>query len=290
MRYLELIAKGAVVGVGMIIPGVSGGTLAVLLGVYDELILRISNLRKEFKAGIFFLLPFLLGMILAFAAMYFPLKLALEHIPFELCMIFVAMMVVSCPKMCKESYASGFHKIDILCSILAFGLCMGLCFIPIGKDVVLNLSMPWYMYPLLFLAGFLASVALVIPGISGSMLLLILGLYKPLLDTISNLIKTPLDSIVILGLFAIGLLIGFFTVAKFMRFMLKKYVHQTKWAIVGFVFASIIGLFIAFDFKDLLTPLHIGIGVGCFVCIILVYALYLLILKNKQKMIEVEEA
>lgn len=290
MRYLELIAKGAVVGVGMIIPGVSGGTLAVLLGVYDELILRISNLRKEFKAGIFFLLPFLLGMILAFAAMYFPLKLALEHIPFELCMIFVAMMAVSCPKMCKEAYASGFHKIDILCSILAFGLCIGLCFIPIGKDVVLNLSMPWHMYPLLFLAGFLASVALVIPGISGSMLLLILGLYKPILDTISNLIKTPLDSIVILGLFAIGLLIGFFTVAKFMRFMLKKYVHQTKWAIVGFVFASIIGLFIAFDFKDLLTPLHIGIGVGCFVCIILVYALYLLILKNKQKMIEVEEA
>ena len=86
MKYLKLIAKGAVVGIGMIIPGVSGGTLAVLLGIYDELILRISSLRKELKKGLLFLLPFLLGMILAFMAMYFPLKLAIEHIPFELCM------------------------------------------------------------------------------------------------------------------------------------------------------------------------------------------------------------
>ncbi len=52
MKYLKLIAKGAVVGIGMIIPGVSGGTLAVLLGIYDELILRISSLRKELKKGL----------------------------------------------------------------------------------------------------------------------------------------------------------------------------------------------------------------------------------------------
>ena len=60
MKYLKLIVKGAVVGIGMIIPGVSGGTLAVLLGIYDELILRISSLRKELKKGLLFLLPFLL--------------------------------------------------------------------------------------------------------------------------------------------------------------------------------------------------------------------------------------
>ena len=90
MKYLKLIAKGAVIGVGMIIPGVSGGTLAVLLGIYEDLILHISSLRKNFKDGIKFLSPILLGMIFAFLAMYFPLKLALEHIPFEICMVFSA--------------------------------------------------------------------------------------------------------------------------------------------------------------------------------------------------------
>ncbi|MDE6407664.1 MAG: DUF368 domain-containing protein, partial [Anaeroplasmataceae bacterium] len=242
-----------------------------------------------FKESIKFLLPLFLGMILAFLAMYFPLKLALEHIPFELCMIFVALMVCSTPKIGKDAYTAGFKKWDILFSIVAFGVCFGLCFIPIGKDLVLNLQMPWYMYPALFLVGILASIALVVPGISGSMLLLIIGLYKPLLDTISNLLKTPLDAFVILLIFAVGLVIGFFTIAKLMKYLLSKYEEQTKWAIFGFVIASIIALFLAFDFKDLLTPLHIGIGCACFVCITACFVGLYYFLKKKAQTQEIEE-
>lgn len=283
MRFLNVMAKGAVIGIGMIIPGVSGGTLAVLLGIYEELILRISTLKSDFKASIQFLLPLLFGMILAFAAMYYPLKLALEHIPFELCMIFVGLMICSTPKIGIDAYHSGFHKLDFLFMVLSFGLCIGLCFIPVGKDLVLNLKMPWYMYPSLFLVGFLASVALVIPGISGSMLLLILGFYKPLLDTISHLFSTPLDAIVILLLFIVGLVIGFFTIAKVMRRLLERYSHQTRWAILGFVVASILALFFAFDFKDTLTPMHIGIGCGCFALIVLAYCGFSFLLFQKRK-------
>lgn len=289
MKYLKIMAKGAAIGLGMIIPGVSGGTLAVILGIYEELITSISNLRKEFKTSIKFLLPLLLGMILAFGAMYFPLKLALEHIPFELCMIFVALMFCSVPKIGKDAYNSGFHKWDIVFSIVAFGVCFGLCFIPIGAELELNLHMPWYMYPSLFLVGILASVALVVPGISGSMLLLIIGLYKPLLNTISNLFKTPLDAFVILLIFAIGLVIGFFTIAKLMKHLLSRYEHQTKWAIFGFVIASIIALFLAFDFKDMLTPLHIGIGCACFVFIVAIFISLVYFLKKKTKDQEPEE-
>lgn len=280
MNYLKIMLKGAVVGVGMIIPGISGGTLAVLLGIYDKLIVSISNLRKDFKNSILFLLPFLFGMGIAFAAMYFPLRLALAHIPFELCMTFVALMLCSTPKIGFDAYHSGFHKIDILWSVLAFGVCFGLCFIPFGNDLVLNLHMAWYMYPSLILIGILVSIALVVPGISGSMLLLILGLYQPLLDTFTNLIQTPLDAIVILLLFGIGLIIGFFTIAKLMRYLLKNFEHQTRWAILGFVIASIIALFLAFDFKDLLTPLHIGLGCGCFVLVGLIYGGVLLIYRK----------
>lgn len=289
MKYLKIMAMGAVIGLGVIIPGVSGGTLAVMLGIYEEFITSISDLRKEFKKSIKFLLPLLLGMILAFGAMYFPLKLALEHIPFELCMIFVALMLCSVPKIGEEAYNSGFHKWDILFSIVAFGVCFGLCFIPIGKELELNLHMPWYMYPSLFLVGILSSVALVVPGISGSMLLLIIGLYKPLLNTISNLFKTPLDAFVILVIFAVGLVIGFFTIAKLMKHLLSKFEHQTKWAIFGFVIASIIALFLAFDFKDLLTPLHIGIGCACFVFIVAVFISIVYFLKKKTKDQELEE-
>ncbi|MCM1131419.1 MAG: DUF368 domain-containing protein [Roseburia sp.] len=289
MKYLKIMAKGAIIGLGMIIPGVSGGTLAVLLGIYEELITNISNLRKEFKTSIKFLLPLLLGMILAFGVMYFPLKLALKHIPFELCMIFVALMVCSVPKIGKNAYNSGFHKWDIVFSILAFGLCFGLSFIPLGEELELNLHMPWYMYPSLFLVGILASIALVVPGISGSMLLLIIGLYEPLLNTISNLLKTPLDAFVILLIFAVGLILGFFTIAKLMKHLLSRFEHQTKWAIFGFVIASIIALFLAFDFKGLLTPLHIGIGCACFVLILVGFILLVYFLKKKSKVQVLEE-
>ncbi|MBD5390975.1 DUF368 domain-containing protein [bacterium] len=274
MNFLIRMLKGAIIGVGVIIPGVSGGTLAVLLGIYEEMIHNISSLRKNFKTSFLYLLPILLGMVLAFAAMYFPLKYALDYIPFELCMTFVALMICSTPKIGKDAYLTGFYKKDILCAVVAFAVCFGICFIPLGDELVLNLNMAWYMYIVLFAVGILTSVALVVPGISGSMLLLIIGLYRPILDTISNLFKTPADSIVILLIFAVGLLVGFFTIAKVMQIFLKKFEHQTKWAIFGFVIASIIALFIAFDFKGKLSPLHIGLGCGCFALILGAYILF----------------
>lgn len=286
MNFLKIMAKGAVIGVGMILPGISGGTLAVLLGIYEELITSFSNLRKEFKKSVLFLFPFVLGMVLAFAAMYYPLKLALEHIPFELCMIFVALMLCSTPRIGKEAYQTGFHKMDCVFMLLAFGLCIGLCFIPFGEELVLGFSMPWYMYFVLLVVGILASIALVVPGISGSMLLLIIGVYLPLLNMIPNLVHNFLESFVILFIFGIGVIIGFFTIAKLMNFFLTKYAHQTKWAILGFVIASILALFFVFDFEGFLTPLHIGLGCGAFALIILGFCLLYYFLFKRKKEVE----
>ncbi|MDE7306865.1 MAG: DUF368 domain-containing protein [Clostridia bacterium] len=71
------VGQGAAIGVSMIIPGVSGGTMAVLMNVYDKLISAISNLRKDFKNSFFFLLPIVIGALLAVCAMYFHIKYAL---------------------------------------------------------------------------------------------------------------------------------------------------------------------------------------------------------------------
>ena len=158
-----------------------------------------------------------------------------------------------------------------------------------GSDIELNFSMAWYFYIVLFMVGVLASVALVVPGISGSMLLLILGLYLPLLNTISNIKNNPGESIAILAIFAVGLVIGFFTIAKLMRFLLKKWQRQTMWAIVGFVVASIIAIFLAFDFKEFLTPLHIGLGIGAFIMVCVLYFGVLFLYKKKQNKLIVEE-
>ena len=101
MRYKNFflnVLRGAVIGISMIIPGVSGGTLAVLMNVYDKLINAISDLRRDFKNSFTFLLPIALGAVLGIVAMYYPLKFALTYAPFPTVLLFIGLMAGSLPK------------------------------------------------------------------------------------------------------------------------------------------------------------------------------------------------
>lgn len=100
------------------------------------------------------------------------------------------------------------------------------------------------IYPVLLLVGAVAAATMVIPGVSGSFVLMLLGFYKPIINTISNLTKLENvgSNLLILVPFCIGILIGIILIAKLIEFLLKKYEVKTYFAILGFVFASIITL------------------------------------------------
>lgn len=266
-EFLKRFGIGAVIGVGMIIPGVSGGTLAVLLNVYDKIIRSISDLRKDFKNSFTFLLPVVLGAVVAVAAAYFPLKFALKHAPFPTVMLFAGLMVGSFPKILKDGIKRGFGKSNALSVILPLAAVIGICFIPGLGKADLSSSMPAYGYFLLILIGALASCALVIPGVSGSMLLLIFGYYEEILNAVSGL-KTEFGHyLLVLFLFAVGLAIGFFGIAKLMKLLLARFPRGTSWAIIGFVAGSIPAIFITYNsnFPEFvyssLTTVHIAVGV-----------------------------
>lgn len=270
-KFFVNVAKGAAIGIAMIIPGVSGGTLAVLLGIYDEIIQSLGNLFKDFKKSVSVLLPVLLGAVVAFAALYFPLKYALQYAPFPTMLLFAGLMAGSCPDLCKKANENGFRKRDIVAIILPFILVLGICFIPYIGNVDLTDKMPVWGYFVLVVMGMLASCALVVPGISGSMLMMIFGYYAPLLNTISALKTSFGHSLLVLALFAVGLVVGFFTIAKLMQLLLNKFRRATFWAIVGFVIGSIPAIIVTF-FKEYgdnlptyLTPLQISLGVILFV-------------------------
>lgn len=270
-RFFTNMAKGGAIGLAMIIPGVSGGTLAVLLGVYDKIIDSVGNLFKKFKESFLFLLPIALGAVLAFAALYYPLKYALIYAPFPTIMLFAGLMLGSIPDLIKKSEKNGFKKFDTIGLALACLLVIGICFIPNLGDVNLSADMEVWQYFLLLFMGMLASCALVVPGVSGSMLMLIFGYYQPLLATISALKVSFGHSLLVLATFAVGLVIGFFTIAKLMQFLLKRFRRATYWSIVGFVIGSIPAVIITFfheyahDLTTYLSPLQISLGVICFV-------------------------
>ena len=273
-------AKGAAIGVAMIIPGVSGGTLAVLLNIYDKLISAISNILKDFKNSVKVLAPILLGAVVAVVAAYFPLKYALKHAPFPTVMLFAGLMIGSCPKIVKDGIKCGFKKLDILSILLPLGLVIGICFIPNLGSADLSATMPVYGYFLLIFIGMIASCALVVPGVSGSMLLLILGYYNEILDTVS-LLKTDFGhSVLVLLTFAAGIIIGFFSIAKLMKYLLVKFPRATNWAIIGFVAGSIPAIFITYNnnFPDFVySTLSVAhIVVGCVLCVLGLIGTYVL--------------
>ena len=265
--FLINTAKGAAIGVAMIIPGVSGGTLAVLLKVYDKMIESIGGLRKHFAQSVKFLFPILLGAALAFVAAYFPLTLALKYAPFPTVMLFAGLMAGSCPKLFKDDIKNGFKGTDIIAIALPLIAVVAICFIPGMKDVDLSSSMAWYQYILVGIIGFVASCALVVPGVSGSMLLMIFGYYAPVLGLFSALFQSPLHSIGVLACFALGVVVGFFTIAKLMQLLLNKFPRGTGWAIFGFVVGSIPAVIITFFMRDgaaTLDALQIAFGVATF--------------------------
>ncbi len=289
MNFLKNMLKGALIGVAMIIPGVSGGTIAVLLDIYDKLINAISNLKKDFKASFAFLFPVVLGMALAFMAMYFPLKLALKYIPIQTISLFAGLMLGSIPSLFSDSKNNGFKKLDIIGIISSFVLVIGICFIPNMGNVDLSVNMPSYQYALLFLMGLLASCALVVPGISGSMLLLIFGYYEPILNTISELKNNFGHSLLVLVLVALGIVIGFLVIAKIMNYLLTKYKRATYWTIFGFVVGSIIAIFLSYDYTGLtIDALVIATSIIVFI-IGAPISFFLIRLSSKKAIKEAEE-
>lgn len=276
--FLKTLASGAVIGVAMIIPGVSGGTIAVLLNIYDKLINALGNLRKNFKENIAFLLPILLGMSLAFAAMYFPLKYALEYAPFPTVMLFAGLMVGSFPKLIKDSKTFGFKKRNLYSVLLPFAAIIAICILKLfvsAGEADLSAGMPTWGYFAIFGVAMLASCALVIPGVSGSMLLMILGYYAPVLGLISALLTDFWHSVLVLALFAVGLIIGFFSIAKLMKLFLDKFPRGTRWAIIGFVLGSIPAIFIVFDYTT--SPMNgLQVAAGIVLCALGAVATYAL--------------
>lgn len=265
--FFKKFGIGAVIGAAMIIPGVSGGTIAVLCNIYDKLISAISDLRRDFKNSFMFLLPIALGAICAVAAIFYPLKLLFEVAPFPTVMLFLGLMLGGVPKLFKDGAKNGFKKINIISVLLPLAAVVGICFIPSLGEADLTAAMPVWGYFVLVLVGAVASCALVVPGVSGSMLLMIFGYYNSILNTVTALKTDFGHSILVLALFALGILIGFFSIAKLMKLLMKKFPRGTFWAIFGFVIGSLPAILLTYDgnFPDFtlasLDAVHISVGV-----------------------------
>lgn len=249
------LAKGLAIGVSFIIPGVSGGTMAVILGVYDKIINSVNLLTKKFVASIKILLPIVLGAVLAILICWYPFKLAFEHIMLVMVSLFAGFIAGGMPGIFDEVRNIKIKPAHIIVLIIAVILSVSLGVLSVVLELNIQSlydSRPWWLYILILLAGIISAFALVVPGISGSMIMMVLGFYTPTLNLIDNFLawNDVWASISILGTLAVGVIVGILISSKIMAALLSKYRIGTFYAIIGIIFGSLVAIYFNFEIYE----------------------------------------
>lgn len=246
--------KGMVIGIANIIPGVSGGTMMVSMGIYDKLIHCITHLFSELKENIKFLLPIFIGAGAALVGLSFIIEPAFEYFPLQTNCLFIGLIVGGLPailKNVKDSNGKLIVKLSgIIPFLIFFALVVGMAAMGEKEGAAADLSLSLWSVVKLFGVGVIAAATMVIPGVSGSMMLLLLGYYNPIIETINNTIKALvafdmqgiLHGCGVLIPAGLGMVIGIFAIAKIIEIILQKFPVQTYWGIIGLIVASPIAI------------------------------------------------
>ncbi|MBR3770107.1 MAG: DUF368 domain-containing protein [Lachnospiraceae bacterium] len=263
---LKNICKGMLIGIANIIPGVSGGTMAVSMGIYDRLIRCISHPFKDLKNNILFLLPIALGMGIAIIASAFGIDYLFESFPVQTNLLFIGLIMGSLPTIYGKVKMVTMRLGHMLAAVLFFAVVVGMAALNGSRGSYVKLEPTVTGIILLFLVGVLASATMVIPGVSGSMMLLLLGYYNPILDMIKNFFIAVLavdfsmlfHTILILAPFGTGVLVGMVVIAKMIEVVFDRYPTHAYWAIIGLLFGSpiailMVGTFYEINFVGIVT-------------------------------------
>lgn len=250
------IFRGMVVGLSNVIPGVSGGTMMVSMGIYDKLILMLTHFIKNFKEAVKMLVPLAIGMLLAiavfsklFSEVFFP------KFPIQTNLFFIGLIIGGLPVIYKKVKGSKIKASHVIAFLLFFAMVVGFAFM--GEEEGTNVDVTFSIVNVikLFGVGVVAAATMVIPGVSGSMIMMVMGYYNTIIDTINNCINALkdfdisaiLDTFTILVPFGIGVVVGIVAVAKLIEFVLKKFPLPTYWAIIGLIVASPIAIIVLMD-------------------------------------------
>ena len=260
-----LAVKGALFGVANIIPGVSGGTLALTMGVYEDLINAISHFSKDIKKSLKFLLVFGLGAVLSILLMSKVISLCLYKFPFPTTLFFIGLIMGGVPLLTRKVRKSKVKPFNLLLFFITFGIVIGMAFMQEGNNAVSLANVTPWMMILLFLVGMIAAATMVIPGVSGSFVLMLLGFYKPIVNVVSQLTDFSKvgHNLMVLIPFGIGVLLGIILIAKLIEFLFNKYELSTYYAILGFLIASIVTL-CATLFQVSFSNIEVFVGIVLF--------------------------
>lgn len=243
MRWTNIF-RGFAMGMTELIPGVSSGTIALLLGVYEQLLSSIKGLlSKSYRNSLRFLIPLVIGMGIALLTLSSVMTYLFETHPIPTQMAFVGLVIGVLPMLWRLSRVrETFKAPHIIMFIIALTLLIGMSFIT-PEEVSHSPEITTLLLVKLFFVGVLAAMTLLLPGISGSLVLLIFGYYYIVVSSINELTSLNFTVLPVLIAVGLGILVGLYVGSVFITFLFTHFKYMTYAGVMGLVLGSVLSIY-----------------------------------------------
>ena len=243
MKYIINILKGMIIGISNIIPGVSGGTMAVVMGIYDKIIYSVNNFFKDIKKNILFLGSIIIGAGIGILLFTNLIDSLLKNYNEQTNFFFIGLIIGTIPLLYKRVTETKIKNANYIAFIIGFIIVAGLGIMQKANPETSFLSTIFKPNTLgFFIAGFIAAATMILPGISGSFVLLLIGLYEPIIEIIKNF---DIFNIIVAGIGVVG---GFLLMTKLIEGIFNKYPQTAYCIILGLVLGSVFVIYPGFTF------------------------------------------
>ncbi len=246
MKIIVNMIQGFCMALADSVPGVSGGTVAFLLGFYDRFINSLNDLvskdKEKRKDAFFFLVKLGIGWVIGFLSAVIVLTSLFESHIYAVSSLFIGFIIFAIPIMIVEEKNCLKGKYyNLIFTLIGIAIVVAITYFnrgDSGSSVDLNnLNVGMYVY--IFVAGMVAIAAMVLPGISGSTLLLIFGLYMPIMNVIKDCMHFKLDKVHVVIIFGLGIVTGVVVTLRLIKKALANFRSQTIYTVIGLMLGSI---------------------------------------------------
>lgn len=249
MNFLWDLVKGIIIGMGAVAPGVSGGTFAVILGVYDKLTDAIANIFINFKKKLVTLFPLGIGIGIGVLLFSRVMKYLFEYHEFQVKFLFIGLMVGTLPSVFNAANKKGFRRLYLIPFLLTFSI--AIIFMILEKSVIDVIPEANPSLLALVTYGVIIGFGTIVPGVSSSFILMYIGAYEILLDGIVGL-----DFMVLIPV-GLGFGLSILLFAKIIFYLFKRFYGYTYYTVLGLVMGSILTIVPVVSFNQ---DLLLGIG------------------------------
>lgn len=243
MRWTNIF-RGFAMGITELIPGVSSGTIALLMGIYEQFLSSIKGLvHNQFSASMRFLVPLVIGMGIAVLTLSGVMTYLLEEHPIPTQWAFIGLVTGVVPMLLRLSRVKEtFKLIHIITLVFVFLLLIMMSFITPGETAS-SLEITTLLLVQLFFAGVIAAMTLLLPGISGSLVLLILGYYYIVVAAVDGLTSLDFSGLPVIIAIGLGIVVGLYIGSVVITYLFAQFTYITYAAVIGLVAGSVFSIY-----------------------------------------------